>query len=297
MQVEAIKPGTYVLAVSGGVDSMVLLDVLRQNPQLQLVVAHYEHGIRPDADQDRQLVEAVAASHDIPFVCAHGRLGTGASEAVARDARYAFLEEVRATHDAQAIITAHHQDDLLETGIINMLRGTGRKGLSSLRSTEHLLRPLLQATKQDIYAYATAHGLAWREDSTNMQDKYLRNHVRHRLLPRLDAGAKRLLLTYMERAAAVNPLIDVLLQQDIAAHSSEGGLQRGWFIMLPHSVSCEVMAAWLRQQGIRTFDRKTIDRLVVLAKTGRPGKQGDIGAGYSLEVTKTILQVRPRYVS
>src|SRR6266540_5641084 len=147
----SVKPGKYVVAVSGGVDSMVLLHMLHQGPGLQLIVAHFEHGIRPDSDSDRKLVEAAAKHYGLPFRFAHGNLGPQASEAAARQARYAFLRMVQKESGAQGVITAHHQDDLIETAIINLLRGTGRKGLSALASTDDLIRPLLAATKADIY--------------------------------------------------------------------------------------------------------------------------------------------------
>jgi tRNA(Ile)-lysidine synthase TilS/MesJ len=94
-------------------------------------------------------------------------LGPKTSEAKARDARYKFLEEVKAVNKAKAIVTAHHQDDVLETAILNMLRGTGRRGLTSLQNRKNLIRPLLKFSKAAIKNYAKSHKLKWREDSTN----------------------------------------------------------------------------------------------------------------------------------
>src|SRR5260221_102633 len=124
-----VNPGKYIVAVSGGVDSMALLDMLVVLPGLELVVAHFERGIRADSDQDRQLVAATAARYGLPFVFMRGNLGAGVSEAAARTARYAFLGRVRGAHNAGAIITAHHQDDVIETALINLVRGTGSRGL------------------------------------------------------------------------------------------------------------------------------------------------------------------------
>src|SRR5437764_343012 len=134
MDVVLPKPGKYVVAVSGGVDSVALLDMLARSDDLKLVVAHFDHGIRKDSAKDRKFVEDLAKNYDLPFVYEEGHLGSGTSEAVARGARYDFLHRVKKSHGAQAIITAHHQDDVLETAIINLLRGTGRKGLTSLTS-------------------------------------------------------------------------------------------------------------------------------------------------------------------
>ena len=184
----SLKPGKYVVAVSGGVDSMVLLDLLKDQPHLKLIVAHYDHGIRPDSAKDRQLVQDVAAAYHLPMVFENGKLGSTASEATARQARYEFLERTRQTHSARAILTAHHQDDVLETAIINLIRGTGRRGLTALSSQPLIIRPLLHVSKADIRAYAEKQQLKWHEDSTNQDEKYLRNYIRRNWLPQFDVA-------------------------------------------------------------------------------------------------------------
>ncbi|HET8670317.1 MAG TPA: tRNA lysidine(34) synthetase TilS [Candidatus Saccharimonadales bacterium] len=296
MQID-IGPGKYVVAVSGGVDSMVLLDVLSKMNGVDVIVAHFEHGIREDADEDRKLVGAAAAHYGLAFVYERGHLGPDTSEATAREARYAFLRKVKKERKADAIITAHHQDDLLETAILNIMRGTGRKGLSSLRSTGDLLRPLLPVAKEEIVAYAQDHRIAWREDSTNRSKRYARNYVRQAIMPRLSRAARKKLLGFIEKAGQINPIIDRLLLVQLRTHMDEEGLDRNWFIMLPHNLSCEVITVWLRSYNIRQFDRKTIERLVVLSKTGKPGKIGDVNAEYLLKVSKTSLALSRRTAS
>lgn len=285
-----------MVAVSGGVDSMVLLDMLAGKPGLSLTVAHFEHGIREDSDADRLLVEQTAKHLGLPFVCEHGNLGSNTSESQARDARYAFLRNVMRKTNAQAIITAHHQDDLIETAVINIIRGTGRKGLSSMASGD-VLRPLLSVSKQQILDYAAQHDTAWHEDSTNQNDTYLRNYIRHTILPRLGEAGKQQFLAHIEKAQEINPTIDDLLLADLQTQSTDDGLSRRWFTMLPYSVSCEVMAAWLRSSGVHEFDRKTIERLVVAAKVAQPGKQMDINAVALLKVGKDTLQLSARISS
>lgn len=279
-------PGKYVLAVSGGVDSMVLLDLLRLHPGVELVVAHFEHGIRLDSDQDRQLVEASAKKHNLPFVFDRGNLGVNASENEARIARYKFLNQVLADHGAQAIITAHHQDDIIETALLNVIRGTGRKGLSSLGSHAKIIRPLLHVSKKEILDYAHKHAIKWHEDSTNSEEKYLRNYVRLKIIPFLGVAGRRRMLAHLSRAKELNTLIDQSLGNDA---SSERTLDRYWFIMLPYDVSCEVMASWLRKHQIREFDRHTIERLTVAAKTATAGKNIDILARKHIHVDKKTL--------
>src|SRR6266498_879340 len=179
-----IAPGKYVLAVSGGVDSMVIFDMLRRKPDVELVAAHVDHGIREDSYKDEHLVRSVMMSHNVTYETINVLLGSKASEEMARKARYDFLRHICDKYNIHTIITAHHQDDLLETVLINMLRGTGWRGLGSLRSTPAILRPLLHVPKADILQYARAHSIKWREDITNNDQRYLRNYIRHNLLPR-----------------------------------------------------------------------------------------------------------------
>jgi tRNA(Ile)-lysidine synthase len=289
MNVEWPKPGSYVIAVSGGVDSMVLLNLLRARPGLKLTVAHFDHGIRPDSAEDRQLVEAAAKAYQLPFVSAEGRLGPAVSEAAARNARYKFLRKAAQVSGTAAIITAHHQDDLLETAILNMLRGTGRKGLTSLSSRREVVRPLLKVPKNELIAYAAQKNLDWREDSTNLDTAYLRNYVRHNLLPRFGRADRAKLVDLLNELSRTNTQLDEQLAIELQSQSRPGQLDRPWFNHLPHQVAREVLAAWLRtaQAG---FDSRTLERLVVAAKTSKPGKV--------FPVAKEInLSVMPRHLA
>lgn len=289
-----VQPGTYIVAVSGGVDSVVLLHMLASRPGLNLTVAHFDHGIRPESAQDAAFVAGLADRYGLPFVSERTELGPGASEDRARQARYEFLRRTQAAHGARAIITAHHQDDVLETAILNLLRGTGRRGLSSLRNTVDIIRPLLGVSKQDILDYAHKQNLSWQEDSTNRDERYLRNYIRHRVLVRFDAPARRHLLEILDRAQMINDELDVLIRdalQDLSA--GHGALDRHGFSMLSHTVSKEIMAAWLRTQGLADFDRHTIERLTLQAKTKPAGKSLDVLHGYRLEITKQELALWP----
>jgi len=289
-----LRPGKYVVAVSGGVDSVVLLHLLAGRPDLVLTVAHFDHGMRADSNYDRQLVAKAAHHYGLPFVFEQGFLGSGASEAQAREARYAFLRRAAKLVGAKAIITAHHQDDAIETAIINMLRGTGRKGLNALASNTDIIRPLLHISKAQLLAYARQHSdITWHEDSTNQNDAYLRNYVRLHIMPKLGNNGRKQLLDYIEHAAISNEVIDQILLQEIS-RQPKARLQRHWFSMLPYKVSCEVMATWLRQQGIRAFDRAMIHRLVVGAKVALPGKHLDINTEYFMKVRKTSLLLTSR---
>lgn len=287
-----LQPSRYVVAVSGGVDSVVLLDLLRQQHGMELIVAHFDHGIRPDSAADADFVRQHAAKHELPFVTARVELGEGASEAVARELRYKFLRGEAEKAKAQAIVTAHHQDDVLETAILNMLRGTGRRGLTSLQSTADIQRPLLGVPKKDLEGYALQHHLSWREDTTNRDERYTRNYIRHRLLVKFDARARQQLLDAITQAQAVNEELDTLLGGLLADHTREEGVDRRWFTSLPHDVAREVMATWLRQNGVADFDRRTIERLTVQSKVKSVGKQLDVLHNYRVKVDRQTLALK-----
>jgi tRNA(Ile)-lysidine synthase len=288
MKVE-LEPGRYVVAVSGGVDSVALLDLLRQLPGVKLTVAHFDHGIRSDSTLDRQLVQQLVQQYKLPFVYGEGHLGAGTSEAVAREARYNFLRQVQQAAGAQAIITAHHQDDLLETAILNMLRGTGRKGVTSLKDHYHLRRPMLHLSKQQIRDYANEQGLNWREDSTNSDMTILRNYVRGTIVPRLGQKGRAELLNHIGHMSVVNRAVDHDLMLYLHLQPSRQSLDRHSFTQLPYDLSLEVMAEWLRGIGITQFNRKQLEQLVARSKTLEPGKQVDIDAGHRLMIGRESL--------
>jgi len=280
-----VEPGTYVIAVSGGVDSVALLHYLQQVEDLNLTVAHFDHGIRDDSDEDRRLVQNMANDYRLPFVFDVGNLGPAASEAKARKARYNFLQKVADTVEADAIITAHHKDDVVETAIINLMRGTGRKGLTSLGNRSGIERPLTNVSKQSLVAYAKDQGLVWREDSTNSNQDYLRNYVRHNITNGFDQNTQQEFTGLINKQRRVNEELDKLLDEELQLHSREGVVDRQWFIHLPHNVAKEILATWLRSNKVTSFDSKTLERLVVAAKVGQSGRNFDVISGTTLSVS------------
>lgn len=287
-----LSPGTYVVAVSGGVDSVVLLDLLQKQPDLKLVVAHYDHGIRPDSDQDKRLVKERAEYYGLPFVSRQGHLGADASEALARRERYKFLHEVRKAADAKAVVTAHHQDDVVETAVMNLLRGTGRRGLSSLRSTDVIVRPLLRRNKEEIKAYALSRNLPWREDSTNTDLAYRRNYIRHVILPKLSHQQKQALLELIHKAHDLNDEIEAQLINHLHVRLHDDQLERKWFIQLSHNVAREVIYAWLRRHRIKDIDARRLELIVVAAKAYHPGRRIDVDVRHVLWVQRDYLALR-----
>ena len=187
---------TLLVACSGGTDSLALLDVLerlRAAGGAQIICAHYEHGIRgADSLADARFVEAFCAAHAIPCLCGAGDVPVYARahrlslETAARVCRYDFLHRVHAERGCDAIVLAHHADDLAETVLLRILRGTGPAGLAAMRVWDGLhLRPLLTVTRAQIEQYAAERGLAPRHDATNDALDARRNRIRHELLPQL----------------------------------------------------------------------------------------------------------------
>lgn len=289
------KPGKYVVAVSGGVDSVVLLDILARRPEFDLVIGHLDHGIRVDSADDRAFVESLGGTLSVPPVVSKSiKLGPAASEAAAREARYEFLRQVMKDSGSKAILTAHHQDDLIETVILNMLRGTGRKGLSPLESQHDVIRPLLNVPKAEIIEYARKHKLQWREDSTNRDETYLRNYVRRQITRKLSASQRAQWLKTINNSSRANKELDTLLVKYVNEQSAGNHINRTWFNGLPHKVALEFLAAWLRYNDVRDFDKKGLERLVVAAKSGAAGKTFPVVKGYILAVNKDSLAlVRP----
>ncbi|NOZ73800.1 MAG: tRNA lysidine(34) synthetase TilS [FCB group bacterium] len=180
---------SVVVAVSGGLDSMVcldLLDKLRQEYLFSLTVAHVNHHLRPDSDKDQALVEEEARHRKLLFQVRSpdftGESGDG-PEAQARELRYAALESIRQEVGADLIVTAHHGNDQIETILFRLQSGAGAPGLAGIPERRgRILRPLLSFSRQDLEQYAQANQINYCEDSTNRDESIPRNFLRHRIV-------------------------------------------------------------------------------------------------------------------
>lgn len=286
-----IPPGRYIVAVSGGVDSMVLLDALSKQPGLDLVVAHFDHGTREDSASDARFVARTAKRLGCEFATERAELGAQVSEDSARKARYDFLHRAVVRCGARAIITAHHQDDVVETAIINLLRGTGWRGLASLCSTAKVIRPMLYASKVDILAYAQEHRLAWREDSTNADLRYLRNRVRLRLMPLINARDREaiadllgLIGTGQRLRTEIEQDVQALVGGVIKNEGNELHVKRVDLVRLPLVVCLEVLRAMAVETSGSALERPMLHRMRVFACCARPGKHMEITKNLTMRV-------------
>lgn len=262
-----------LVAVSGGVDSVVLLDILSRGDD-HLVVAHVDHGIRgEESTADARFVETLARKYELPFVKTELKLGPKASEDEARTGRYQFLYSQADKFKAE-IVTAHHGDDLIGSIAINLMRGTGWRGLAVL-NRPGIARPLLGWSKQKIYDYALEHRLEWVEDSTNQTDLYLRNRLRADIL-RLDPEAKVELGKLRLRQIQLRHDIDRELERIELKFSDS----RYPYIQIEPRIAIEL----LRHKYKLTYPHA--ERALHAIKTGRPGTRHDLSGGVVIELSR-----------
>jgi tRNA(Ile)-lysidine synthase len=265
---------TYIVAVSGGVDSIALLHMLTQTKDHEIIVAHFDHGIRDDSAEDAAFVASLAGEYGFQFETRREELGPKASEETARNRRYAFLREVAKKYDGK-IVTAHHADDVVETVAINFHRGTGWRGLAVLDSD--ILRPLVHLGKKDLIDYAEQRNLTWHEDSTNTSDKYLRNRLRQSARS-LDPEVKREVLAL--RSQQIQTKREV--EQGIAALVGDGpSYSRYFFTHIPPQVAIEC----LRYVTKAKLTRPQLERALLAIKTASPKSSYQAGSGMTFDFT------------
>ncbi len=284
-----IPKGTYIVAVSGGVDSMTLLYLIHELKldDSEFIVAHFNHGIRSDSKVDEDLAREVSNKYGYGFELGKAKLGKDASEDDARDKRLAFLMGLKGKYSADKIITAHHNDDLIETALINVLRGTNRRGLSSLVNSKDFIRPLIKYSKKDILSFAIEHGINWHEDSTNSEEKYLRNYLRHNVMKNMSEDQKNKILRMIELQKDLNDKIDDLLSSVLENNK----LNRLFLSQIEFKLVKEVVLAWIRKNGIYNYDKSTVDRISVGVLTSPKGKNIDINKNRRIKITEEYLEI------
>lgn len=263
-----------ILAVSGGIDSVVMLHRMRNDSDV--VVAHFDHGIRPNSDADCTFVEDLARQYGLPFYSERAELGPDCSEERARTARYAFLQRLADELDGQ-IYTAHHRDDVVETMAINILRGTGWRGIAPFWDNQ-IQRPLLALTKSDIYQYATEHGLHFRQDQTNTEDDYLRNRVRHALT----REQRDKLYEIYQRQLPLRWEIEQILAQIEPANQYPKELVA--------DNGQEIFRQILRNHKIY-LTRPQLDRALNALETYAPGKRFSLDKNHYLNIKRYYFQI------
>lgn len=277
----------YIVAVSGGIDSVVLLHQLWKLHPAQLIVAHFDHGIRDNSADDASFVQQLAEKYKLPYEGVREELGGDASEEVSRERRYLFLRRIADTYGG-VIVTAHHSDDVVETIAINLQRGTGWRGLAVLDSVE-IMRPLIRFTKQQLRDYAGRHNLEWREDSTNQSDAYLRNRLRQKIATEIDDDTSLQLQALRDTQRHLKQLIDAEASEIL---QGDARYSRYFFSSIDEVTASELLRhACINQYGVSPH-RPQRSRALLAIKTINDGKTYQMGDGFSLQFTKRHFSIQ-----
>lgn len=179
--------GSLLLAVSGGIDSMVMLHILsslQQEKKLTLAVAHIEHGLREESKADAEFVEDVARENNLQFYLHKCKNQPSNNiEAWGRKERYQFFEQVLSENNYQCVVTAHTASDLAETLLIKLLSNREMILIKKQDPGRKLLRPMLECSRTEVEAYAEFNNIAYRQDESNFSNDFLRNKIRNKILP------------------------------------------------------------------------------------------------------------------
>jgi tRNA(Ile)-lysidine synthase len=285
-----------VLAISGGLDSMVLLDAAaRAVPHEKLIVATFDHGTGLAATTARAEVERRAAA--LGLHCESDRATEVVhTEAELRDARWAFLRRIAQKHDA-VVCTAHTADDQIETVVMRALRDAGARGLAGLFASSPHLRPLLRTSRREITAYARAEGLQWVEDPSNTSPDYFRNRVRHDLLPALRRGRptiERELVALARKAARWRSEVEEVVDQ-LNVHVLPDG--RGLDVSadrLPTWRETELAVLWpaIAARAGAILDRRGVERLAAFTRLSRVGARIPLAGGWEVVRSRNAFQLR-----
>lgn len=306
----AVKTGaSIVVAVSGGPDSMALLYLLaaaKDSLQLRLAAVWIDHGLRPlETPQERETVAAAAEQLGIPFLSRQAAVAAYAAEHrlslehAARELRYTILREAARDCGAELIAVGHTADDQAEEVLLRLLRGSGRKGLAgmSMRSGSDLIRPLLRTSKHELLDWLAQRGIAHCFDSSNQDRKFLRNRVRHELLPFLEehfaAGIRNALLKTADILAADEELLDELTAEAVrhVLQEKEGKLVllREPFRALPLALQRRAVESLLWRIGSKA-DYDHILLVMEAALNGRNRSELHLSQGLRVGVLRGWLE-------
>lgn len=271
---------------------MVVLDILAQRlPKAEIIVAHFDHGIRANSSEDAEFVQRRAKEYGIEVVVGRGELGESASEEKARKARYEFLRQV-ATKAGGEIYTAHHLDDLVGSVAINLIRGTGWRGLAVL-NTAGIRRPFLDdysklgferpPDKKDLLRYAGEHNVRFREDQTNSCDEYLRNRLYHQMN---NFNHKMEMFALWRHQLELRKEIDQL----IGGMLPKGTWRRDWFRNMDEVVAMEILRAGLMEKNIAAT-RPQLWEFLKAIREYAPGKYFNLPGDELVRINKKDFNI------
>ena len=306
-----LPAGRALVAVSGGPDSVALLDLLhrtRDLHQLDLVVAHFDHGIHPASARVAEAVRALATTYRLAVEVGRGELGAAAGETLARASRYAWLETTRVRRGAAFVFTAHHADDQVETVLMRTLRGSGPAGLAGMAARQGILiRPLLPFRREAVLRYVRAQALPVWSDPANQDPRHLRSWLRGDVLPLLRTALPEVdaaLLAVGRQAArdraAWNAVLDLLPGLDFRREGDGFSVAARALSGYDSTLGETVVMTAARRVGCRLGPARAA-RILRLAAHGASGAGIPLGGGWVAEIAfgrlvldRTDRDIEPR---
>lgn len=255
-------------------------------------IATFDHRSGPHTSKAARLVRVTARALGLAVVSGRAR-SRGASEAEWRDMRWRFLRSVAETRGA-TVVSAHTRDDQIETVVMRILRGAGARGLAALYAQSAVVRPLLAISRRAVEGYARAHSVEWVEDPTNSSRNFLRNRVRHDLLPAIRAVQPNFeceILALSRQAALVRRETERLAQRYVLDSRDQLVLSAAALHALPPSSLAILWPAFVAKLGV-PLDRRGVVRATRFSLQSRPGQQAQCGGGVRLERTAKSILVR-----
>ena len=287
---EMIRPGDRVVcAVSGGADSVALLFalyLLKEKLEITLEAAHFNHHLRgEESDRDEAFVAELCDRYDIPLHRGGGQVVPGKKglEAAARDARYAFLRSL-----SGKIATAHTADDNAETVLMHLIRGTGLKGLGGITPIHgKVIRPMLKATRQDVEAFLEEWCLSHIEDSSNETDAFLRNRVRHHVMPLLAKENPKIAENLSQMALRLR-----LDEEFLSAQANSTALPGVESLKnMPKALRNRALENFLKENGVKEPEDSHIALAESLVFSDRPSARASFPGGITLARNYDRLEV------
>ena len=274
-----------ILAVSGGVDSMALLAMYAH---ADIIVAHIDHGTRKSSVGDADFVRQKSQELGVKFYETRLELGEGVSEELARKKRYEFLKTIQ-EKEGGTLCTAHHLDDVLESIAINLIRGTGWRGLTPFYS-DKLVRPfiILKMWKQDVLKFAGERNIRFRQDPTNHETNYLRNRVREKMAE-LDETARTDIINLFEKQnklrGKIEKLVTELAKQTVVGKNFH---KKELFLVADEKVALEVLREICLMHGFSSTRKQLADFLFAI-KTYAPHKKFNLPKNHFVTILKNYI--------
>lgn len=274
-----VQPGDKVIcAVSGGADSMALLwcmYLLREKLCISLEAAHFNHGLRGgESDEEEAFVRRFCDRFDIPLHVGRGQVQPGKKglEAAARDARYGFFQTLEGK-----VATAHTADDNAETVLLHLVRGTGLKGLGGISPVRgKYIRPMLNVTRRQVLAFLEEYCISHVEDSSNSTDAFLRNRLRHDVLPLLQRENPRIAENLSAMAQRLR------LDEQLLGCEVGDVLEIATLLQQPEALQNRTAAQFLVRCGVKEPDSSHIALVRALASSDKPSARADLPGGVTV---------------